>query len=346
MLPKQALKACLAGEPTPVVPAWRFWTDGQFRRRYPDDIVAMNEKWDDDFALVEIFPKKREMDWGIELAENEHFDGWHCLFGESPDGVGWHPTRPIINNLDDWARYLEEGLPIVDEDFAAPCRKAAAENPDGYITGTAWRTYFERMFMLMGFEPLMMEIATDGELFRTMRKDLFDLTIRCIHAVADSGADAVYLADDWGTQHRLMISPAHFAQHFKPDYAAMIETAHARGLDVWMHSCGQITEAIPHWIDINLDVISNLQTLALDLPAIAEAYRGQITFLGGLDVQENLVHGTRESIRDEVKTMFDNFRAWEGKYMASPCNTIMPETPVENVWTLYEAFDEFGRYDV
>jgi uroporphyrinogen decarboxylase len=124
----------------------------------------------------------------------------------------------------------------------------------------------------------------------------------------------------------------------------MIELAHSLGMEVWMHSCGNITESIPHWIDIKLDVLSNLQALALDLPAIAEAYRGQICFMGGLDVQENLVNGTPETVRAEVKAVFDDFHASEGKYIASPCNTIMPETPVENVWALFEAFDKFGRF--
>ena len=111
MLAKEALKACLAGEPTPVVPAWRFWTDGQFRSKYPDDMKRMHEKWDDDFVLTQIAPKKRELDLGLQLAPHERLDNWNCLFGESPDGVGWHPTRPIINTLDDWARYLDEGMP-------------------------------------------------------------------------------------------------------------------------------------------------------------------------------------------------------------------------------------------
>jgi len=77
---------------------------------------------------------------------------------------------------------------------------------------------------------------------------------------------------------------------------------------------------------------------------IAEAYCGQITFFGGIDVQYNIVNGTRESIREEVRQLMRMFRAHEGKYMASPCNTIMPETPVENVWTLFEAIREFGRF--
>ena len=123
----------------------------------------------------------------------------------------------------------------------------------------------------------------------------------------------------------------------------MIGVAHKYGLDVWFHSCGNITETIPHWIDIKLDVISPLQTAAMDLPAIAEAYHGKITFFGGIDVQYNLINGTPDLVIDEVRQIMRMFRACEGKYMFSPCNTIMPETPAENVWTMFEAIRSLGK---
>ena len=141
----------------------------------------------------------------------------------------------------------------------------------------------------------------------------------------------------------MMIFPAAWAKYFRPAYAEMIEVAHERGLDVWFHSCGNIAETLPHWIDIGLDVVSPLQAAAMDLPAIAEACHGQITFFGGVDVQCNLVKGTRESVRYEVRQLIEMFHADEGKYMFSPCNSIMPETPVANVWTLFEAIRTLGR---
>ena len=78
------------------------------------------------------------------------------------------------------------------------------------------------------------------------------------------------------------------------------------------------------------------------MPAIANAYRGKMTFFGGIDVQFNLIHGTRESIREEVRTLMDDFHAHDGKYIASPSNSIMPETPIDNVRYLFEAIREFG----
>ena len=342
MLAKQEIRACLAGECPSYVPAWLFWTDGKFRQKNKTDVEQMQEQYSNDFVFAGGRLRKRARDESLE--EGEYTDDWGCLFRAAPDGVGSHPTRPIVTSVQDWERYVSQEMPEIDAaQYAGAIRDAAENNPDYYVVAQLWRTFYERMFMLIGYNELMIEIALEGELFTRMLPELRDFTIRGIELVADAGADAVFLADDWGTQNRLMISPTSWAKYFKPAYAEMIEVAHDRGLDVWFHSCGNITEAIPHWIDIGLDVISPLQTAALDLPAIAEAYHGQITFFGGVDVQYNLVKGTRESVRDEVRQLIKMFHADEGKYMFSPCNTIMPETPVENVWTLFEAIRSFGQ---
>jgi uroporphyrinogen decarboxylase len=341
MLTKKDIKACLAGRPTQVVPAFLFWFDGKFIDKHKVEVARLYEQYSDDFVMAYLDSERRAPE--PELGPDEFTDDWGCVFVASPDGVGAHPAKPIIHNLDDWTNYVADGIPLLNPDRASMAlRKAIKENPDNYVVATFWRTFYERMYMLMGFEDLLVEIAAGGELFTRMRDDLRDYTIRGIEMIADAGADAVFLADDWGTQHRLQISPDMWREHFKPAYAAMIDTAHARGMDVWLHSCGNITELIPEWIDIGLDVIAHLQTAALDLPAIAHAYRGQITFFGGLDVQFNLVNGTRDSIRDEVQKMMTDFSAHDGKYVASPCNTIMPETPIQNVWALFEAIREFG----
>ena len=342
MLSKSQIKACLRGEHTPAVPASMFWFDGKFIERNRAEVELMHKKYTDDFIQYGVRLEKRAVDPVME--PGEYTDEWGCLFCAAPDGVGSHPTRPIIGTVLEWERYVQESIPLMDPaKFATGVRATAASNPDRYVLAQFWRTFYERMYMLIGFENLLMEIAMDGELFTRMLAELRDFTIKGIEMIADAGADGVFLADDWGTQDRLQISPAMWRKYFRPAYAAMIDAAHARGLDVWFHSCGNITEIIPEWIDLKLDVIAHLQAFALDLPAIADAYRGKITFFGGIDVQFNLVTGTENSIRKEVQSLIKNFHAFEGKYIISPSNSIMPETPVKNVWTLFNAAHEFGN---
>ncbi|MHC4200023.1 MAG: uroporphyrinogen decarboxylase family protein [Planctomycetota bacterium] len=340
MLTKQQVRDCLAGRPTPRVPAWLFWFDGKFAAANRAETERMRRRFDDDFLMPHPAIEKRAKDG--ELAPGEHADDWGCIFMSSPVGVGGHPARPIVSGTDGWAAYEAELMPRLDPArFAEPVRETVRDNPDRYVAATLWRTFYERMFMLVGYEELMVEIATGGELLTRMVAALRDFTVRGIELIAEAGADAVFLADDWGTQHRLMISPDSWARYFRAPYAAMIDTAHARGLDVWMHSCGCVAELVPQWIDIGLDVLSPLQAAALDLPRIAREHRGRMTFFGGIDVQFTLVKGPRESIREEVRALYKMFAAHDGRYMASPSNTIMPETPVENVWALFEAIREF-----
>lgn len=270
------MKACLAGESTPTVPAYLFWFDGKFAEKNAAEVDHIRKRYTNDFLQCGPTLEKRAAD--PEMEPGEFTDDWCCLFRAAPDGVGSHPTRPIVRSLDEWQDYVANRMPLIDpRTFAAGIRDTVPSNPDHYVVAPFWRTFYERMYMLVGFEELMMEIATHGELFGRMLSNLRDFTIQGIELIAETGADAVFLADDWGTQHRLQISPTMWREHFRPAYAAMIDTAHAKGLDVWLHSCGNITEIIPEWIDIGLDVIAHLRAAALDLPAIAEAHRGRIT---------------------------------------------------------------------
>lgn len=343
MLNKSDVKSCLNGDKIEKIPAIYFWMDSKFTKKNKDVVIKMQECYCDDYIQTfPIFTKNAKEP--SDLAPNEFTDVWGCRFIGSPDGVGSHPSSPIINNLDDWEEYKQKYIPSIEPKvFCANVIKARTENPDKYITFNIWRTFYERLYMLSTMEQVWMDMALGEELFKRMLYDLRDFTIEIIACAKGSGADAVFIADDWGTQHRLQISPNAFNNFFKPCYADIIDTIHSQNMDAWMHSCGNITEIIPELIDIKLDVIGHLQTAALDLPAIAQQYQGKITFLGGIDVQFNICTGTRQTIRDEVKSLIDSFDAFNGKYIITPSNSIMPDTPVDNVWHLFEAIKEFSQ---
>ena len=234
MLSKSQMKACLGGEHTPVVPAHLFWFDGKFVEKNQAEVMRMRGRHTDDF--IHSYPRLEKRARDPEMKPGEFADEWGCLFCGAPDGVGAHPTRAIVNTIAEWEHYAAEKFPRINPDvFATGIREIVSSNPGRYVVAPFWRTFYERMYMLIGFENLMMEIATDGELFQRMRADLRDFTIRGIESIADAGADAVFLADDWGTQDRLQISPAMWREFFRPAYSAMI-AARLPSLAAWMSS--------------------------------------------------------------------------------------------------------------
>lgn len=343
MLAKDEVKNCLAGGKTAVAPAYFFWFDGDFVAANRSFCKKMEEQYCDD--MMQTFPKLicRATE-PADLAPDEFTDEWGCRFRHSPTGVGAHPSKPIIRTMEDWIDYRDNQMPLIEEGiFEADAKKTVRENPDRYVLMNIWRTFYERMYMLYGMEELWMDMVMEEDIFLAMVQDLKDFTLRAIRAAKRSGVDGVYLADDWGMQDRLQISLKHWRKFFKPAYAEMIALAHELGMEVWMHSCGCVDSIVPEFIEIGLDVIGNLQTSAMDLKAISEKYRGKITFFGGLDVQTNLTKGTPESVRQEVEALAGMFRPAEGRFIFAPSNSIMPETPVENVAALFEAMDRFRR---
>lgn len=342
MLKRADIKDCLAGRPGPMVPAYFFWMDKQLIERHPEDISALRKHYEDDILFAH--PRLIRRGSPPPLQSGEFADPWQCVFAASPQGVGSHPGRPIVRSVEDWEQYVEDCLPRMDrEGTISSIKETAARNPEGYVLLNIWRTFYERMYFLIGMEELWMEIAEEGELFQRMMPVLRDFTLEAISTAGQGGADAVYLADDWGSQDRLQISPAAWRRHFKPVYGDLIAHAHGLGMDVWLHSCGNIIDIIPDWIELKLDVIGNLQPAALDLPAMAAAYKGQITFFGGLDVQHNVVKGTPDTIRKEVQELLSIFHEGRGRYIIGPSNTLMPETPIANVQALFESMDTLRR---
>lgn len=342
MLKKSEIKACIKGDLCPVAPAVFNWYDVDFVKTNKEFVDEMKTKYPDD--VVYSFPRLIKRAVEPQLAVGEFTDEWGCRFRHAPTGVGAHPTVPIIHSIDEWEKYKEKFIPVVANDFFVNSAvDIAYNNPNHYVTMNIWRTFYERMYMLYGMEELWMDIALEDEMFLHLLYDLKDFTLRSIRAAKLSGVDAIYLADDWGMQDRLQISPASWKKFFKPAYADMIAEAHGFGMDVWMHSCGCIDSIVPEFIDIGLDVIGNLQTVAVNLNELSANYRGKITFFGGLDVQSNLTHGTPETVAREVEDITKLFDPSKGKFIYAPSNSIMPETPTENVRAMFDTIDKCRR---
>ena len=87
-----------------------------------------------------------------------------------------------------------------------------------------------------------------------------------------------------------------------------------------------------------MDVLNPLQSRALDLRLLAERYKGRVAFSGGMDTQVVLPKGGPDGIRREVSRLVEILRSPQGGYIGGPCTTVMPETPLESIEAMCEAF--------
>lgn len=59
-----------------------------------------------------------------------------------------------------------------------------------------------------------------------------------------------------------------------------------------------------------------------------------------MDVQGNLISGTPLEVKKEVYNLVDLLARSDGGYIGNTNHTIMPETPLDNVIAMFEAFLE------
>jgi len=149
--------------------------------------------------------------------------------------------------------------------------------------------------------------------------------------------DAYFFGNDFGTQRDLMMSPAFLEEFVMPWFRQFTDQGHRWGKQVILHSCGSVYRIIPRLIEAGVDCLHPLQAKAANMEAerLGREFGGRITFLGGIDAQDVLPHGTPESVKADVARV----RRLLGPYVIiSPSHeAILPDVPPANVRALAEA---------
>jgi len=111
------------------------------------------------------------------------------------------------------------------------------------------------------------------------------------------------------------------------------------------HTCGDVYQLIPDFIECGLDCLQSLQPLAtnMDIKKLKMEFGKDLSFQGAMDIQKILPLGTPDEVNQMVKYACESAKAGGG-YIISTSHAIQPDTPIENVAALFEAYHEHGVY--
>jgi uroporphyrinogen decarboxylase len=309
--------------------------------------------------------------WGEGLAEQYgsrlgYFDRYRedvCVVSFpvpsfSPRSDGFHWRLPQLDTavskahdanaaLPDW-KYLADFLKTLpDTDapglFDAARRSAEAARSRGqYVLIHHWSLMYERIWNFRGMENLLTDYYDYPDEVHALHKAVADTELKLLRrAIDEVRPDGYMISDDLGGQNSLMMSPVQFRAFIKPYYKRIWGFARERDIDVWLHTCGHITEIIGDLIECGLSVLHPIQKHTMDWNKAAADWKGKITFLVGMDVQDTLINSTPEQVRAEVRLMRDTFDSSYGGFMYAAGNGIVAGTPFVNI----DAFiDECIRY--
>ncbi len=262
---------------------------------------------------------------------------WHGKW----TGISGIPIQVPIEDLD---RYDEYKWP--DNFAVGPPRGRLysghmAGFDDRWYARGAWITCFEQLQQLRGMENLLIDIATESRQFYRLLDDLLAFNMRWIGEWTKLEYDGLHFADDWGSQHSLLINPKSWLRIFKPVYAEMFRKTHDAGMDVWYHSDGHINDIVGDLIEIGANVI-NCQVRVIGHDWIARNVRGKVAFRTDIDRQYVLPFGSPAEVKEEVHRTFEASGTSQGGIIG--CGEIDPTVPIQNIRAMYEAFREYGTY--
>ena len=232
---------------------------------------------------------KNVSEWGFE---------WDSLNGELLMG---QPKRPVIGDdgsVDD----LLIPDPMKTGRFDKIGEMISLYGQDRYYKANFVLSGFSIMTMLRGFSGIMEDLLVDPERADALADAVFGFEENIIREVAGRGFSAVGLADDWGSQTSLLISPELWRSFFKPRYKAQIQLAHSLGLDVYLHSCGYIADIIEDLIEIELDILNLGQPDLNDVSEMGKKFAGRICFACPVSYQTTGISGSDQDIVDQIKS--------------------------------------------
>jgi len=282
--------------------------------------------------------------WDDDEGGECYTDEWGCVWRRiKGKTTGGEVIDPPIKSWDDLDSYRPPTFddPTRYEHAAQVCE----ERGDKYILGGIAGACFNAARYLRKLEFYLLDCAAEPENVRRLNKLVSDIILGQVDIYADIGADGVFFCEDWGTQERLLVSPAMWDDLFRWTFERLIEHAHSRGLTVWMHSCGYVRDIIPHLVDMGMDVLQFDQPELHDLQWLGQ-FSGRVTYWCPIDIQKTLQSQHEQTIKAKAREMVRTLGSKGGGFIAKDYsdNHSIGVDPICQHWG-YEEFLRVGRYN-
>ena len=253
-----------------------------------------------------------------------------------------HMISPLAH-MTDVAQLDEYEWPQLEYLDFTPVLDELRESGDVYRASGSWTPFYHDLCFLFGMEEYFVKMHTHPELVLAATDRVCQFYYEANEIFFQQAGDLVdgyFFGNDFGTQRDLMVSPKSFDKFIMPWFRRFTEQGHRYGHQVILHSCGSIYRVIDRLIESGVDCLHPLQARAhnMDAETLAREFKGRIAFLGGVDAQNVLPHGTPAEVKAEVRRVRDLLGP---NLIISPSHeAILPDVPPENVAALIEAGHE------
>ncbi len=274
----------------------------------------------------------------FEFKENPT-DGMHLLYY----------MRGTLNNFEEYESFP---LPDPDDPLRENMFNAAMQIEKKYegkiccapgITGMMEVTW--EGFGLQNFSRLLSNKKNTKKVFDDRGKFSVEMVKRIIEW---GGTGPVLVSDDYGYKKGLFMSPRNYREFVIPWLSRICKIAHKGGLQVVLHSCGDIYQIFEDIINAGVDAINPIEPTTANhnynIFKLNEKYGNEITFIGNVSPQD-LADKNPQDIKDYVKKLITQI-APDGGFILSSGHSINPAVKLENFLAMRESLEKYGSYPI
>jgi len=317
-------------------------------RKYPDDLIRIQPfppfigyksaegiKYEDFFESINYEFINKDYEW---------VDEWGVKMQYKKNTVGACAVDFPLKNWDSFDKYIKNQMPKGSNSERLSAAKEQINKIESgenkYIVGDLIFFLFERAQLLRGVENFLTDLYINGKIANLLLRELTNYNLEMVEEWAKLNVNAIFMTDDWGAQNNMIISPDLWKKFFKPYYIEIFNCVHKNNMHVIFHSCGAITKIIGELIEIGIDVLHPIQPASNDYNYIAKKFGKDLTVMGGIDVQKILPNGTKDEIKESLYEFAEIFSHNGCGVIFHPTNSIVPDTPLENIELAFETIKE------
>ncbi len=304
--------------------------------------AAAAEKMDYDAAWLPFFPVHRFSD------SRTMIDMYGRLGDVVIDASGnlGNPTfrEGLITSPDAWRAWDKKPLlrlpAKVNGAFSRVLKKYGEKL---FILGFCSYGIFENTWQPLGFERFVVASRKDRAFLESMITFHTDLYCVLVEAMADAGLPAMVYTDDLAYKSGPMLNPRLIEELFGDSYRRIVETAHAQGMKIVIHSCGNTTSLLEWFADCGFYGVHPLEpTAGMDLSTAKRLVGERMCLIGNLDITHILVDASRDEVFTAVRQAIQD-AGRGGAFILAPDHS-HPGISVERLRWMVEAAREYGRY--
>ena len=205
----------------------------------------------------------------------------------------------------------------------------------------------ECLTRLIGQENALIWMAEHPERMGQVINRLGAFYLEMARAELEAGAallDGFVIWGDVAYKKCTFMSPAYWREYFKPWVAHMVEAAHAAGLPVIYHGCGNVKAIFADYIKMGVDAYHPLEAKAgMDVVELRRQYGHAIGFCGNSDIRV-WEAGDRDAIRREVLRKLNAAKG--GGFIFQSDHSVSSAVSGGSYDYVVQLVREYGRYPI